>query len=286
MIGGGFLKHAGGELAEELIPGIVAGEVIGAFAYAEPKGRYDLADLQTTARRSGDGWTLDGRKAVVVGAPWATHLFVTARTGGGRRDRAGVGVFLVEKDAAGVATRDYPTVDGRRASEIVFENTPARLLGDAETGLELVERVVDEATAAVCSEAVGSMRRLHADTLDYARQRRQFGRPIGEFQVLQHRMVDMFMEAEQAVSMTLMATLKLDEPADARRAAVSAAKSKIARGARFLGQSAVQVHGGMGITDELSAAHHFKRLTVIEGLFGDSDHHLRRFEALTLDRAA
>ena len=286
VIGGGFLKHAGGELAEELIPGVVAGEVVGAFAYAEPKGRYDLADLQTTARRSGDGWTLDGRKAVVVGAPWATHLFVTARTGGGRRDRAGVGVFLVEKDAAGVATRDYPTVDGRRASEIAFENTPARLLGDAESGLELVERVVDEATAAVCSEAVGSMRRLHADTLDYARQRRQFGRPIGEFQVLQHRMVDMFMEVEQAVSMTLMATLKLDEPAEARRAAVSAAKSKIARGARFLGQSAVQVHGGMGITDELSAAHHFKRLTVIEGLFGDSDHHLRRFEALTLDRAA
>ncbi len=286
VIGGGFLKHAGGEASEELIPGIIAGEVIGAFAYAEPKGRYDLADLQTTAKKSGDGWTLDGRKAVVVGAPWATHLFVTARTGGGRRDRQGVGVFLVEKDAAGVATRDYPTVDGRRASEVAFENTPARLLGDAETGLELVERVVDEATAAVCAEAVGCMRKLHENTLDYARQRKQFGRPISEFQVLQHRMVDMFMETEQAVSMTLMATLKLDEPAEARKAAVSAAKSKIARGARFSGQSAVQIHGGMGITDELSTGHYFKRATVIEGLFGDADHHLRRFEALTLDRAA
>ena len=286
VIGGGFLKHAGGEAAEELIPGVVAGEVIGAFAYAEPKGRYDLADLQTTAKRNGEGWELNGRKAVVVGAPWATHLFVTARTGGGRRDRGGVGVFLVEKDAAGVATRDYPTVDGRRASEIAFENTPGRLLGDADTGLELIERVVDEATAAVCAEAVGCMRRLHENTLDYARQRKQFGRPISEFQVLQHRMVDMFMETEQAVSMTLMATLKLDEPAEARMAAVSAAKSKIARGARFSGQAAVQIHGGMGITEELSTGHYFKRTTVIEGLFGDSDHHLRRFERLTLDRAA
>ena len=286
VIGGGFLKHTGGELADELIPGVIAGEVIGAFAYAEPKGRYDLADLQTTARRSGDGWTLDGRKAVVVGAPWATHLFVTARTGGGRRDRGGVGVFVVEKGAAGLATRDYPTVDGRRASEIAFESTPARLLGDAETGLELVERVVDEATAAVCSEAVGCMRKLHGNTLDYARQRKQFGRPIADFQVLQHRMVDMFMEVEQSVSMTLMATLKLDLPADERKAAVSAAKSKVARGARFAGQSAVQIHGGMGITDELSTGHYFKRATVIEGLFGDADHHLRRFESLTLDRAA
>ncbi len=286
VIGGGFLKAAGGDLAEELIPGIIAGEVVGAFAYAEPKGRYDLADLQTTARRSGEGWTLDGRKAVVVGAPWATHLFVTARTAGGRRDRGGVGVFLVEAGAAGVATRDYPTVDGRRASEVAFENTPARLLGDADTGLDLVEQVVDEATAAVCAEAVGCMRRLHENTLDYARQRKQFGRPISEFQVLQHRMVDMFMETEQAVSMTLMATLKLDEDADARKAAVSAAKSKIGRGARFSGQAAVQIHGGMGITEELSTGHYFKRTTVIEGLFGDADHHLKRFEALTLDRAA
>lgn len=286
VIGGGFLKHAGGELADELIPGIVGGEVIGAFAYAEPKGRYDLADLQTTARRNGEGWTLDGRKAVVVGAPWATHLFVTARTGGGRRDRQGVGVFLVEAGAAGVATRDYPTVDGRRASEITFENTPARLIGDAETGLELVERVVDEATAAVCSEAVGCMRKLHENTLDYAKQRRQFGRPISEFQVLQHRMVDIFMEVEQSVSMTLMATLKLDEPADARKAAVSAAKVKVAKGARFAGQASVQVHGGMGITEELSTGHYFKRTTVIEGLFGDHDHHLRRFERLTLGAAA
>ena len=286
VIGGGFLKHAGGDVADELIPGIIGGEVIGAFAYAEPKGRYDLADLQTTARRSGDGWTLDGRKAVVVGAPWATHLFVTARTGGGRRDRQGVGVFLVEAGAAGVATRDYPTVDGRRASEIAFENTPARLIGDAETGLDLVERVVDEATVAVCSEAVGCMRKLHENTLDYARQRKQFGRPIAEFQVLQHRMVDIFMEVEQSVSMTLMAALKLDEPAEARKAAVSAAKVKVAKGARFAGQAAVQIHGGMGITEELSTGHHFKRTTVIEGLFGDADHHLRRFERLTLGIAA
>ncbi len=286
VIGGGFLQHAGGELAEELVPGIIGGEVTGAFAYAEPKGRYDLFDLETTARRDGQGWRVDGRKAVVVGAPWATHLFVTARTGGSRRERSGVAVFVVEAGAEGVATRDYPTVDGRRASEIAFENTPARLLGEVEAGADLLERVVDEATAAVCSEAVGCMRKLHENTLDYARQRRQFGRPIAEFQVLQHRMVDIFMEVEQAVSMTLMATLKLDEPAEARMAAVSAAKSKIAKGARFAGQAAVQIHGGMGITEELSTGHYFKRSTVIEGLFGDADHHLRRFERLTLGRAA
>ncbi len=286
VLGGGLLKRAGGDLAEALIPQIVDGSLIGAFAYAEPTGRYDLADVTTTARRSGDGWTIDGRKAVVVGAPWATHLFVTARTAGGRRDRGGVSVFLVEAGAAGIARRDYPTVDGRRASEIAFEATPAVLLGEADAGLPLVEAVVDEAIAAVCAEAVGCMRKLHAGTLDYARQRKQFGRAIADFQVLQHRMVDMFMALEQSVSMTYMATLKLDEPDAERMKAASAAKVQIAKACRAVGQGAVQIHGGMGMTDELDIGHYFKRATVIEGLFGDLDHHLRRYEALTLDDTA
>ena len=282
VLGGGLLRHAGGALAEDLIPQIVDGSLIGAFAYAEPTGRYDLADLTTTARKAGDGWTIEGRKAVVVGAPWATHLFVTARTGGSRRERSGVSVFLVEAGASGITRRDYPTVDGRRASEIAFEATPAVLIGEADAGLPLVERVVDEAIAAVSAEAVGCMRKLHAGTLDYARQRKQFGRAIADFQVLQHKMVDMFMALEQSVSMTYMATLKLDEPEAERLKAASAAKVQIAKACRFVGQAAVQIHGGMGMTDELDIGHYFKRATVIEGLFGDLDHHLRRYEALTL----
>ena len=282
VLGGGALRHTGGPLADELIPPIIAGEAVWAFAYAEPKGRYDLADLQTTARRDGEGWRVDGRKAVVVGAPWATQLLVTARTAGGRRDREGVSLFVVEADASGVARRDYPTVDGRRASEISFEHAPAWLLGEADAALPLVERVVDEATAAVCAEAVGAMRRMNAATIDYARQRRQFGRAIGDFQALQHRMVDMFMALEQSVSMTYYATLKLDAPPAERMAAVSAAKSKVARAAREVGQGAVQIHGGIGMTNELQLGHWFKRTTIIEGLFGDADHHLKRYERLTL----
>ena len=281
VIGGGFLKHAGGDAADELIEGIISGEVIGAFAYAEPTGRYDLADLTTTARKDGEGYVLNGRKAVVVGAPWATHLFVTARTGGSRRDKGGVSVFVVEKDAAGVVTRDYPTVDGRRASEISFENTPATLLGEEGNGLPLVEQVVDEAIAAVCAEAVGCMRKLHEGTLDYAKQRKQFGRAIADFQVLQHRMVDMFGQVELSNSMTYMTTLKLGDEAKDRAKAASAAKVQIAKSCRYVGQQAIQLHGGMGMTDELSIGHYFKRATIIEGLFGDQDHHLKRYEGLT-----
>ncbi|MBE7218906.1 MAG: acyl-CoA dehydrogenase family protein [Caulobacteraceae bacterium] len=282
VLGGGALKAAGGPLAEELIPAIVGGEAVFAFAYAEPKGRYDLADLETTARRDGDGWRIDGRKGVVVGAPWATHLLVTARTAGGRRDREGVSLFVVDATAPGISRRDYPTIDGRRASEIAFEGAPARLLGEADAALPLVEQVVDEGIAAVCAEAVGAMRRMHAMTVDYARQRKQFGRAIADFQVLQHRMVDMFMALEQSVSMTYLATLKLDAPAAERMTAASAAKTKIARSARAVGQDAVQIHGGIGMTDELALGHVFKRTTVIEGLFGDADHHLKRYERLTL----
>ncbi len=283
VLAGGALKHAGGDLAEELIPAIVGGEAVFAFAYVEPRGRYDLADLQTTARREGDGWRIDGRKGVVVGAPWATHLLVTARTAGGRRERAGVSLFVVEASAPGIGRRDYPTVDGRRASEIAFEGAPARLLGEADAAMPLVERVIDEAIAATCAEAVGAMRRMHAATLDYARQRKQFGRAIADFQVLQHRMVDMFMALEQSVSMTFFATLKLDAPDAQRMAAASAAKAKVAAGARAVGQDAVQIHGGIGMTDELALGHFFKRTTVIEALFGDADHHLKRYERLTLD---
>ena len=289
VIGGGFLKHGKPAGADELIGKIIGGEATMAFAYAEPQGRYNWADLKTTARKDGAGWVLNGAKAVVVGAPWASHLIVTARTGGSQREASGVSVFLLDKAAKGVSTRDYPTVDGQRASEVTFENVslPAEaLIGQDGAGLPLVETVIDEAIAATCAEACGVLQRLHEGTLDYTKQRKQFGQPIAQFQVLQHRMVDMFIQVEQAVSMTYMAHIKLGEDAVARGKAISAAKVQIGRACKFVGQNAIQLHGGMGMTDEMAIGHYFKRATMIEGQFGSVDHHLRRYESLSFDKAA
>lgn len=279
VIGAQALTETGGTQAETLLPAILAGDAIVAPGFYEPRGRYNPADLETTAKADGAGWTLSGHKAVVMAAPYATHYLVTARTGGSRRERAGVSLFLVDAATAGIVRRDYPTVDGYLASELYFEN--AKLPGEALLGgegqaLPLVEKLIDHATVATCAEATGAMQRLHELTLDYARQRKQFGRAIGEFQVIQHRLVDMLMEAEQAQSMTLMATLRLGEPERAKW--VSQAKAKINKGARLLGQWAVQTHGGIGITDELAAGHYFKRLSMIETRFGDLDFHLARLE--------
>lgn len=286
VIGGGALKAAGGALADALIPEIVAGEAIIAFAYAEPQGRYDLANVRTSARKDGSGYVLNGHKGVVYAAPWATHLLVTARTGGSQRERDGVDLFLVDARLPGIVRRDYPTVDGFRAAEVYFENVAVPGEALLPGGMALIERLVDEATVAVCGEACGVTRKLHEGTLDYSKQRQQFGQPIGRFQVLQHRMADMMMEVEQIVSMTLMATLKLDLPEDERKAAVSLAKAKVARSARFVGQNAIQTHGGIGITQELAIGHYFKRSTMIESQFGSADFHLDRFERLTLPDAA
>jgi alkylation response protein AidB-like acyl-CoA dehydrogenase len=289
VVGGGFLRRAGTDAARDLIGGIIGGEVLMAFAWAEPQGRYSLSDLKTTARQDGGGWILNGQKAVVVGAPWATHLVVTARTGGAQRDAQGVSVFIVPKAAAGVVTRDYPTVDGRRASEVSFENVrlgPDALVGEAGAALPVVEQVVDEAIAATCAEACGVLRKLHEGTLEYTKQRKQFGQPIAAFQVLQHRMVDMFIQVEQSVSMTYMAHIRLSEAAEERAKAISAAKVQIGRACKFVGQNAIQLHGGMGMTDEMAIGHYFKRATIMEGEFGSTDHHLRRYERLSLDKAA
>jgi len=284
VIGGGFLKHGGSDAQKsEWLNKIATGETIMAFAFAEPKGRYNLADLSTTAKKQGSGYVLNGQKAVVIAAPWADQLIVTARTAGGQRDSKGVSVFLVDKKAKGVATRDYPTVDGLRASEITFENVEvpaANLIGEADNGLPLVERVVDEAIAATCAEATGCMKVLVDTTVAYSKQRKQFGVPIGKFQVLQHRMVDMFVNYEQSVSITLMVTLKLDAGEAERAKAASAAKVTIGKAGRYVGQQAVQIHGGMGMTDELNVGHYFKRLTMIDALYGNTDHHLKRYAAL------
>ena len=283
VCGGGFLKRGSDAQKEEYLSGVMSGETIFAFAYAEPRGRYNLADLETTAKKDGTGFVINGHKAVVIGAPWATHLIVTARTSGDRRDKNGVTVFVVDKSAPGVTTRDYPTVDGRRASEVYFENVSVdveAVIGEVDNGLPLIELVSDEAIAAICAEACGAMKVAHEMTVEYSRQRKQFGTPIGKFQVLQHRMVDMFMEYEQSISMTYMATLKLGEDDITRKKASSAAKVRIGQGGRFVDQQAIQIHGGMGMTDELAVGHYFKRLTMIDSEFGNVDHHLKRYTDL------
>ena len=285
VIGGNFLRHGGTDAQkEELIPSLIGGETIFAFAYSEPKSRFDLNDVSTTAKKDGAGYVLNGHKAVVLGAPFATHLIVTARTSGGQRDTGGVSVFIVPKGAKGVTTRDYPTVDGLRASEVYFENVAVgaeALVGQADNGLALTEKVVDNAIAALCAEAVGCFKVLNEATISYAKQRKQFGQPIANFQVLQHRMVDMFMAAEQAASMTFMVTLKLDEADKARKMAASAAKVQIGKAGKLISQDAVQIHGGMGMTDELNVGHFFKRVTMIESQFGNTDWHLRRYTELS-----
>jgi pimeloyl-CoA dehydrogenase small subunit len=281
VIAGGFLREGGTPAQQEAhIPGIIGGETIWTFAYAEPQGRYNLADLKTTAKKDGSGYTINGYKAVVIGAPWAQKLIVTARTSGGQRDRDGVSVFIVDKSAPGVSTRDYPTVDGRRASEITFENVKVEadaLIGQEGKGLPLVEKITDQAIAALSAEATGCMKELNTATVEYCKTRKQFGVPIGKFQVLQHRMVDMFMAYEQSVSMTYMVNLKLEEGDAERTKAAAGAKVQIGKAGRFVGQQAVQLHGGMGMTDELNVGHYFKRLTMIDTQFGNIDYQLKRY---------
>ncbi len=283
VIGGGFLKHSEHSGAADLLDGIMRGVHLFSFAYAEPTGRYNLAALATRASKDGAGWVLKGHKTVVMGAPSATHLIVTARTAGGERDALGVSVFLVEKGAAGVRSRDFTTVDGFPASDICFENVKLgadALVGTTDHGLPLVEKVVDEAIAAVCGEACGVLRKLLDGTLEYTRQRKQFGAPISSFQALQHRMADMFIQLEQSISMSYMANIKVGNDGERARAA-SAAKVQIGKACKFIGQNAIQLHGGMGMTDEMPIGHYFKRATMIEHAFGSVDHHLARYEALS-----
>jgi len=284
VVGGGFFSRGGTDAQkEEWLNKIAAGETVLAFAFAEPQGRFNYADLTMTAKKSGANYVLNGLKVVVLGAPWADALIVTARTSGGQRDTKGVSVFVVDKKSKGITTRDYPTIDGLHASEVTFENVevPAtNLIGTADDGLKLIEHVTDEAIAAHASEAVGAMKVLLDATVEYSKTRKQFGVPIGKFQVLQHRMVDMFINYEQSSSITYMVTLKLGEGETERKKAASAAKVQIGKAGRFVGQQAVQIHGGMGMTDELNVGHYFKRLTMLDTLYGNVDHHLKRYAEL------
>ncbi|MEV0249490.1 acyl-CoA dehydrogenase family protein [Nocardia sp. NPDC050712] len=288
VIGAGLLRRGGGKAAEDVLRQIVAGEARIAFGALEPTSGSTLHDVSATARWDGDEWVLDGTKVVVTSAPLSTHLIVAARTAGARRDKDGISLFLAEFDAAappaGVTVHAYRTIDDRLAADLEF--TELRLPATALLGAEgaawpAIEATVDEAIAAICAEAVGAMSKVLADTVEYAKQRQQFGVPISSFQALQHRMVDMYMELEQAIAATYLAIYSLGGSAAARGRATSAAKVTIARAARFIGQNAVQLHGAMGMTEELAIGHYFKRLTAIESEFGSSDAHLARYAALT-----
>ena len=285
IMAGGALKAGGSaEQKESLLASIIDGSVQAAFAYAEPNSRFNLADVSTTATAEGEGYKISGDKAVVLNAQNADKLIVVARTSGEQRDEQGISVFIVDAKAQGVSRRDYPTVDALRASEICFENvsvTKGDLVGEAGAGFAIVEQVIDDAILAVGAEAVGAMEVLYKDTVEYCKTREQFGQPIGKFQVLQHRMVDMFMEYEQSKSILYMAAIRMDEGyGPAAQKAISALKVQIGKSARFVGQSAVQLHGGMGMTEELNIGHYFKRLTIILTLFGNADFHLKRFGRL------
>ncbi|WP_322045021.1 acyl-CoA dehydrogenase family protein [Paraburkholderia sp. J67] len=280
VMAAGALARIGGEVAEDALGRIASGEAVFACGWEEVASGGRLAFIDTRARRNAQGgWRLDGAKQVVMAAPWATQLLVAARTSGARGDAAGLSLFLVDKDAAGVAARDYATIDGRWASDLVFEGvdlSARALLGAEGEALTVLEAVRDTAIAAVCAEAVGVLKRLHGDTLDYTRERKQFGQPIARFQALQHRMVDMYLQVELANSAMYLAALSLDKPVADRQRATSAAKVTISKACRFVGQNAVQLHGAMGMTDELALGHYFKRATVLESAFGGVDHHLAR----------
>ncbi|HZQ30444.1 MAG TPA: acyl-CoA dehydrogenase family protein [Mycobacterium sp.] len=279
VVGGGLLHRAGTAGATSVLQEVVVGDAIVALAATEPDCGDRWDEVSTTAVRADDGdWVLRGSKIVVPAAPLATHLLVTARTSGAD----GISLFLMDSDAAGIEMHGYRTIDDRRAADIVFDGVRATaLLGAEGEAASSLDQARDEGAAAVCSEAVGCMRKVLADTVEYCKQRRQFGQPIGNFQVLQHRMVDMHMELEQAVSAVYLAVLNLHSDPAKRARSVSAAKATVGRAARFIGQQAVQLHGGMGMTEELAIGHYFKRLTAIQYEFGSTEYHLARYADLT-----
>ncbi|MBS0560246.1 MAG: acyl-CoA dehydrogenase family protein [Proteobacteria bacterium] len=282
VLGGGLIRRAGSaEQQAAMIPEIGAGRLLLAFGHVERHSRYNLADVATTAKRDRDVWVLDGTKSVVLHGDCADRLIVTARTAGGQRDRGGIGLFLVDGNAPGVSRRGYATQDGLRAAEITLTGAHAVALGDPEGGLPAAEHVVDEAIAALCAEAVGVMGVMQELTLEYLKTRKQFGRAIGEFQALQHRAVDMLVSVEQARSMASFAALmSAEENPTERRRAMAAAKVQIGRSGKHVGQETIQLHGGIGMTYEYKAGHYFKRMTMIDMLFGDADAHLSALAAM------
>lgn len=276
LLGGALVASAADEPTRaEILPEVAAGKLLLAFAHMERHSRWDFADVHTTAKRDGGAWRLDGDKTLVLGGDVADRIVVSARVGGGGHDQQGIGLFLVDPARSGVTRRGYRMQDGSGGAEFHLSGAHAISIGDPLAGLPVIRRVVDRAIAALCSEAVGVMAEMHAATVDYLKTRKQFGRPIGDFQALQHRSVDMYVALEQARSMALYATVMCaDSDSAARRRAMSAAKVQIGHSGRKIGQEAVQLHGGIGMTMEYKVGHYFKRMTMLDLAFGDADDHL------------
>jgi alkylation response protein AidB-like acyl-CoA dehydrogenase len=281
VLAGGLIEDIGSPAQREaLLPQIMAGESIWALAWAEARSRYDFNSVATTARRSGENYVLSGSKAAVIGAPWADRLIVSARTSGGPRDRNGISLFVVDRQSANLHLQSFKTIDGRRAAEISLMNVqiPAsQLLGAEGEGVAALEACRDRAIAALCAEAVGAMSELNTATLEYTKTRKQFGVALGTFQVLQHRMVDMFIALEESISLTQHLNLVLAANQAGCSKLASGAKSKSGDAARFVGEQAVQLHGGMGMSDELNVGHYLKRIAAINIQFGDPEYHLMRY---------
>lgn len=284
-LAGGLLQAGGSdEMRQRYLPGIAEGTVQGAFAHAEAGRLAGLTQVETRAEAKDGGYVVNGRKVVVLNGPAADVLLVTARSSGAAGDEDGLSLFAVAADTPGISRRDYVTYDGRRASDLTLEavRLPAAALVGIEGGvLPLMSAVLDRALLALCAEAMGAMDALLATTVDYTRQRKQFGQPIARFQVLRHRMADMYIHAELTRSLLMAAAWKLDEGAADAPALVAALKARVGKAGRYIGQNAIQLHGGIGMTDELSVGHYFKRLTAIDTLFGARDYHLARYCRLT-----
>ncbi|MCW8196770.1 pimeloyl-CoA dehydrogenase small subunit [Proteobacteria bacterium 005FR1] len=284
ILGGGIIAEAGSaQQKEELLGTLMEGNLQLAFAFAEPQSRYNTADIATKAEKSGDSYKINGHKAVVLNANNADKIIVAVRTSGDQRDENGISLLIVDADAAGIEKRSYETVDGHQGADLYFKDVTvpaANLLGEEGKALSAIQNVVDRAALAVAAEAVGAMEVTYKKTVEYTKTRKQFGVPIAVFQALQHRMAEMFIEHEQAKSIMLMAAMQSDAAGGVDRKAISAAKARIGKAARLVGQEAVQLHGGIGVTDELDVGHYFKRLTTIQFIFGSTDWHTERFAGL------
>jgi pimeloyl-CoA dehydrogenase small subunit len=281
VLAGTALRLAGSEPQKRaILPQVAEGRMILAFAHSERQARYDLTDVLTTAKPTTSGWVLDGAKSVVAHGDGAQRLIVSARLSGERDDPEGIGLFLVDADANGVARRSYPMRDGTRAAEIALSGVEVGrddVIGEPGNALPVIERVVEAGIAATSAEAVGAMEAMHAMTLEYLKTRQQFGRPIGQNQVLQHRAAEMLIALEQGRSMAMLAAMMVDETDPAERAHnIAMAKIGVGQASRFVAQNAIQLHGGIGMTEEYAVGHYFRRCMVIEHTFGDPAHHLSR----------
>ena len=284
VLGGGAIKRGGSAaLKESIIPSLIDGSLQLTLAYAEEQSRFDLEDIATAAREDDGNFVLNGKKSMVLNAESADKIIVAARTNGSQVDKEGISLFLVNADSDGLERENFPTVDGLRASEISLNDvkvSPENLIGEKDKGFEILQAVANDAILALAAEAVGAMEVLYKDTVEYTQQREQFDHPLSDFQVLQHRMVDMFMEYEQCKSLLFRATMETVQDPQLSQRTVHALKHLIGKSGIFVGENAVQLHGGMGVTEELRVGHFFKRLLVIDSQFGNADFHLDKFTSL------